>query len=295
MTGLLRGIRIALALFVAGAASASAQARIEVVATFTILADMTAAIGGDRVAVTSLVGPNGDAHVFEPSPADARAIAGADIVIVNGLGFEGWIDRLIEAAAFRGPVVEASATILPHAMAGEDHGDPHAWQSIANARIYAANLAGALIGVDPAGAEVYRANLAAYLGELDAVEAEIVTTVAALPPNRRTIITSHDAFGYFAAAYGILFLAPQGISTEAEPTAADVAALIRQIRAQDIRAIFVETITDPRLIEQIAHETGAILGGPLFSDALSDLSGLAATYLAMMRHNIRTIAAALRL
>jgi len=209
------------------------------------------------------------------------------------------MDRLVASVGYAGPVIMASSGVTPLPFEEDDpdhaHGDdPHAWQSVANVRVYVSNIAEALIAADPAGEAAYRANLAAYLAELDALEAEIVAAVTALPEANRTIITSHDAFGYFAHAYGLTFLAPVGVSTEAEATPAAVAALIDQIRATGVRAVFIETMTDPRLIEQIAAETGAVIGGDLYADALSPPGGPAPTYLAMMRHNIETIAAALR-
>lgn len=282
---------------------AQAQDKLAVVASFSILGDMVARVGGDRVALRTLVGPDGDAHVYEPTPVDAQTVANAQLVIVNGLGFEGWLDRLIAASEFKGPVVVATTGIAPREIAqtpeadhpGHDHGDidPHAWQTLANARIYVANIQAGLTAADPAGAAVYAANAAAYRAQIDAVEAEIAAAIAALPANRRAIVTSHDAFGYFGAAYGLSFLAPEGISTESEASAQDVAALITQIKAESIPAVFMENISDPRLLQRIVAETGAAVGGTLFSDALSPPNGPAASYLDMMRHNTRTLTAAL--
>jgi zinc/manganese transport system substrate-binding protein len=294
--------------------SAFAQGKLTVVASFSILSDMVAEVGGDRVAVTTLVGPDGDAHVYQPTPADARMIAGASLVVVNGLGFEGWLDRLIEASEYKGSVVTATAGVTGLEMAEEghdehaegeahaedeaadDHGgtDPHAWQSLANARLYVANIEAGLVAADPEGAAIYAANAVAYLAEIDAVEAEVVAAIAALPEARRSVVTSHDAFGYFAAAYGLTFHAPEGVSTESEASAADVAALITQMKAESITAVFVENISDSRLLEQITAETGARVGGTLFSDALSGPDGPASTYLNMMRHNTTTLTAALK-
>lgn len=284
--------------------AALAEAPLKVVASFSILGDMAARVGGDRVAMTVLVGPDGDAHVYQPTPADARAVAGADLVLVNGLGFEGWIDRLIAASGYKGPVVAAAAGVDTlaveeddgHAHAhGHSHGavDPHAWQSLPNAALYVKAIANALAEADPQGTPAYFANRDAYLAEIAALEAEVAAAVAALPPDRRVVVTSHDAFGYFERDHGLRFLAPQGVSTEAEASAADVAALIRQIRAERIPAVFVETIADPRLLEQIRRETGASIGGALYSDALSGPDGPAPTYLALMRHNLATLTAAL--
>ena len=293
---------------------AFAQDKLPVVASFSILGDMVAEVGGDRVMVSTLVGPDGDAHVYEPTPADAQTVAAASVVFVNGLAFEGWLDRLIEASEYKGPVVVATDGITALEMAeehhegeeehaegeaeaeGHDHGgtDPHAWQSVENARIYVSNITAALITADPQGEEVYTANASAYLAELTALEAEIQAAMVALPESRRSVVTSHDAFGYFAAAYGMTFHAPEGISTEAEASAADVAALITQMKAEGIPAVFMENISDSRLLEQITAETGAKVGGTLFSDALSGPDGPASTYLDMMRHNVATLSVALK-
>ncbi len=278
-----------------GSAAAQADVPIKVVASFSILGDMVQQVGEDRVQLTTLVGPDGDAHVYQPTPADARAVAETQLLIVNGMGFEGWMDRLTEASGYKGQVVTATTGVEPLAI--EDHGDseidPHAWQSLANARIYVRNIADGLAAVDPAGAKTYRSNAAHYLKEIDAIEAQVREAVASLPAERRKVVTSHDAFGYFSAAYGIEFLAPVGFSTEAEASAGDVAKLIRQIEQDKITAFFVENISDRRLIDQIVRETGARIGGTLYSDALSGADGPAGTYLGMMRHNIKTLVAVL--
>lgn len=278
-----------------GSVLARADGPVDVVATFSILGDMVRQVGGDRVHVTTLVGPDGDAHVYQPTPADARAVAGAKLLVVNGLGFEGWIDRLTEASGYKGRVVTATAGVEPRGMADHDHGeiDPHAWQSLANARIYVRNIADGLAAIDPAGAEIYRSNAARYMKEIDAVEAQVREAIDSLPVERRKVVTSHDAFGYLSAAYGIEIHAPVGFSTEAEASAGDVARLIRQIYKEKIPAVFVENISDRRLLDQIVRETGAQIGGTLYSDALSKADGPAGTYLGMMRHNIRTLVAAL--
>ncbi|MCJ2067276.1 metal ABC transporter substrate-binding protein [Methylobacterium sp. J-030] len=278
---------------------------VRAVATFSILGDLVRAVGGARVTVSTLVGPESDAHGFSPSPADARKLAEADIVFVNGLGLEGWLDRLIRASGTRAPVVVVSAGVTPipaqdahaHAAGEHDHGDqavdPHAWQSVANVRIYVANIRDGLAKVDPAHAEGYRNAAADYLLKLDGLEKEVRATIDGIPPERRRIITTHDAFGYFAAAYGLRFVAPQGVSTESEASPRDVAAIIRQIRQDRIPAVFLENISDPRQMEQIARESGARIGGRVYSDALSGPHGPAPTYLDMMRSNLRAFAAAL--
>jgi zinc/manganese transport system substrate-binding protein len=301
-----RIILVALCAAVAGALStaAPAQEKLPVVASFSILGDFVKNVGGDRVSVALLVGPEGDAHVYQPSPADAKKLAGAKVVFVNGFKFEGWIDRLIKASGTKANVVVATKGITPREMEddneskkGQTHEhagvDPHAWQSIANARIYVANIRDALMAADPDGREIYERNAADYLAKLAAVETEVKEGIAKIPAERRRIITSHDAFGYFGAAYGFEFIAPQGVSTETEASARDVAKIIRQIKAQKIPAVFLENISDPRLMQRIAAETGAKIGGKIYSDALSAESGPASTYIDMMRHNIRQLSAAL--
>jgi zinc/manganese transport system substrate-binding protein len=283
------------ALLLIAPAGAFAQAdKLKVVASFSILADLVANVGGERIDLATLVGPDGDAHVYTPTPADAQRVGAAKLVVVNGLGFEGWIGRLAKASGSKAAVVEAATGAAALKESGAEHAvDPHAWQDVANAKIYVANIREALIGADPAGRAVYEANAAAYLAELDALEREVVATIARIPAERRRAITSHEAFGYFERAYGIDFVAPQGVSTDAEASAKDVARIIRQIRKEAIPAVFVETISDPRLARRIAEETGARIGERLYSDALSGPDGPAATYIAMMRHNIRALAAAL--
>ncbi|MEM6275434.1 MAG: zinc ABC transporter substrate-binding protein [Pseudomonadota bacterium] len=369
--------------------AAWADEPIPVVATFSILGDMVARIGGEHIALTTLVGPGGDAHVYQPTPQAAAAVAGAEVMFINGLEFEGWLERLAEAASFDGELIEATVGVEAiefgehdehgdhddhgdqasgedhdhdhdhgaeevadddhdhdhdhgeekvadadhdhdhdHGAeevadadhdhehdhdhgeemaskdhddhghgdhAGHDHGafDPHAWQAIENAVIYVDNIAAGLAKVDPENASTYYANRAAYVAELEALETEIDAMIASIPEDKRTIVTSHDAFGYMGAHYGLTFEAPVGLSTESEASAADVAELITQIREEGIAAVFVETITDNRLIEQIAAETGAVVGGTLYSDALSEADGPASTYVDMMRHNAMTLSEAL--
>lgn len=285
------------ALLLAG--PAVAQDRPKVIATFSILGDLVKNVGGERVEVTMLVGPNGDAHVYNPSPSDAKKLADAKVVVVNGLGYEGWIERLVRASASKAPIVVAAKGVKPRRTAGghghgHSHGsDPHAWQSVANVKIYAANIRDGLIAADPAGKPAYEANAAAYLAKLDALEREVRDTVARIPADRRRIITTHDAFGYFMDAYGLEFIAPQGVSTESQPSAKDLARIITQIKRQKIPAVFMENISDPRLLKRIADETGAKVGGTLYSDALTDEKGPAPTYIDLIRHNIKTLSAAL--
>lgn len=293
-----RSVLLGLAAGVGLPLPAFSQEKLPVVASFSILGDFVREVGGERVAVTTLVGPDGDAHVYSPTPADAKTVAGAKLVVVNGLKFEGWLTRLVKSSGTKATVATATTGITPLKMA-DDHGhghggeDPHAWQSVANAKLYVGNVRDALIAADPAGKASYEANAAAYQTKLDALEAEIKAAVARIPADRRKAITSHDAFGYFVKAYGIEFIAPQGVSTEAEASARDVGRIIRQIKAEKVPAVFLENITNPRLAEQIAKESGAKIGGRLYSDALSAADGPAGTYIAMMKHNISQIEKAL--
>jgi zinc/manganese transport system substrate-binding protein len=279
--------------FLALAASSPlyAQDRLNVVASFSIPGDFVRNVGGDRISVTTLVGPEGDVHVYTPSPADARKIADAKLLVINGLGLEGWLPRLLQASGSKAPIITVTKGIAPLKIGVE--ADPHAWQSVANARVYVANIRDALASVDPADAEVFRSQAQTYLGKLDALDREVREAVAKIPPSRRKVISTHDAFGYFASAYGIEFIAPVGVSTESEASARDIAKIITQIKTQRIPAVFLENISDPRLIRRIAAETGARVGGTLYSDSLTGEKGDAPTYIDMVRHNIRALTSAL--
>ena len=274
---------IFLAALLLPAACALADTRLKVVATFSILGDLVAEVGGDKVDLVVLVGPDTDAHAYQPKPADARALAAAKALVRNGLGFEGWIDRLAETVSFKGRQIVASA--------GVESKDPHCWQDVACARRYVANIVAGLAESDPANAGPYRARAAAYDARLGALDAWIKGEVARVPADRRKAITSHDSFGYFASAYGVTFHAARGVTTESEPSARDVAQLIRQVREQKIKALFLENMTNPMLVNQIARDSGATVGPPLYTDALSKTDGPAASYEAMMRHNVAALVA----
>lgn len=327
----IRTVGLAIALSLSAATSGLAVDKLPVVASFSILGDIVANVGGDRIALKSIVGPNGDAHVYQPTPTDAKTVANAAVVFINGAEFEGWIERLIKASGYKGPMVKATKGIKlleseahdddhdkheKHAKhddghdkkgqkaegrkeeAGHDHHDhgehdPHAWHDAKKAIIYVANVKDGLCQVDAAGCETYARNAAAYTKKLEALDAEVRQKLSGIAVAKRKIVTSHDAFGYFEKSYGVTILAPQGLSTESEASAADVAKLIDQIRKEGIRTVFVENVVDPRLIEQIARETGATIGGRLFGDALSEADGPAGTYVKMMRHNASLIAGAL--
>ncbi|OBQ89337.1 zinc ABC transporter substrate-binding protein AztC [Mesorhizobium sp. AA23] len=310
---MLKSFRAALALSVitlsAFATSSAFAAPLKVVTSFTVIADFAKNVGGDRVNITTIVGPDGDAHVYEPTPADAVAMAGADVVLVNGLHFEGFLQRLVDTSATKATIVTLTKGVTPIAFkpefadadaaegagtgGGKTVNDPHAFQSIANAKIYVKNIADAFCAADSAGCDSYKANAAAYTQKLDALEGEVTAAIQAIPEAKRVVITSHDAFGYFEHAYGLTFLAPQGISTDSEPSAADVAKLVNQVKQDKAAAIFIENITNPRLIEQIASETGIKVGGTLYSDALSPPDGPASTYIDMMHNNIEQFKGAL--
>jgi zinc/manganese transport system substrate-binding protein len=281
---------ICLALVMA-APAARAQQRLNVVASFSILGDFVKNVGGERVNVSTLVGPDGDVHVYTPAPSDARKIADAKLLVINGLGLEGWLPRLVQSAGGKAIIVTATEGIVPLKIGSA--ADPHAWQSVANAKIYVANIHEALVTADPAGAGIYRADTETYLAKLDALDREVREAIAQIPPARREVISTHRAFGYFAAAYGIDFIAPLGVSTESEPSARDIAAVITQIRTSRIPAVFLENISDVRLIQRIAAETGARVGGTLYSDSLTGEKGDAPTYIELVRHNIKALTSAL--
>jgi zinc/manganese transport system substrate-binding protein len=270
-----------------GATPASAESRLRVVATFSILGDLVREVGGEAVEVITLVGPDSDAHTYQPKPSDARSLAGAQVLVSNGLGFEGWIDRLADAAGFKGTRIVASAGAAPDV-------DPHCWQDVACARRYIANIAQGLAVADPANAAAYRGRAAQYDQQLAALDDWIRREIAGVPEARRQAITGHASFRYFARAYDVRFSAPTGYSTESEPTARDVANLIRQVRKQKIKALFIENMTNPALVAEIARDSGAVVGPRLYSDALSKPDGPAPTYEAMMRHNVSALVAGMQ-
>jgi len=310
---------------------AQADEPMPVVATFSILGDMVGRIGGEHISLTTLVGPDGDAHVYQPTPKDARSVSEAEVMFINGLDFEGWLERLAEAASFDGTLVTATKGI--DAIAFDDHDDhddhkdhddhddhkdhddhddhkdhddhddhhghnhgafdPHAWLSLDHAVTYVDNITAALATADPENAADYYSNRADYIAQIDSLSKEVAVMMSSIPEKKRTVVTPHDAFGYFSQTYDIKFVAPQGLSTDSEISASDVAELIEQIREEGISAVFIESITDNRMIEQIANETGAVVGGTLYSDALSAKEGPASTYLKMFRHNAVTISSVL--
>ncbi|TPG97492.1 metal ABC transporter substrate-binding protein [Pseudomonas caspiana] len=270
--------------------SLSAAEKLQVVTSFSILADMTHQVGGDHIQITNMVGPDADAHTYEPTPDDAKALLKAKLIIKNGLGFEPWLDRLVTSTETQAPVISASHGVIPRSLdeEGETIPDPHAWHNLANAELYISNISKALIAADPTNKADYERNSQAYLKQIYALLAEAKTKLGSLPPGNRKIVTSHDAFGYLGQAYGIDFMAPQGLSTEREPSAAEVAALITQIRQAKVKAVFMENIKDARLLKQIADESGAHIGGTLYSDALA-ATGPASTFVGMFEYNLNTL------
>lgn len=286
---------------------AQAQDKLPVTASFSILGDLVRVVGGERVAVTTLVGFDADAHTFEPKPADAKTLLASKLLVINGLGFEPWANRLSKSAGYKGSTVLASTGIQAQKMADTDakghahghaHGhaetDPHAWQNPIHVVTYVNNIAAALSKADPAGATLFQANAAAYAKELQALDAWAKAQFATIAPSKRKVITSHDAFGYFAAQYGIRFLAPQGVNTDTEPSAKQVAQLIQQIQREKIRAVFVENMANPKLVAQLSKDAGATVGGSLYADALSAPDQPGASYLQMMRHNVTQLVAGLQ-
>lgn len=274
--------------------TAQAADKLPVVASFSILRDITQQIGGDHIAVIGMVGPDADAHTYEPTPDDAKALLNAKLIVKNGLGFEPWLDRLVTSTETKAPVVTASKGVISHTMVddGETIPDPHAWHNLANAELYVNNITKALIQVDPANKDDYTRNSQAYLKVIHGLLAEAKVKLGNLPAGNRRIVTSHDAFGYLGQAYGIQFMAPQGLSTEREPSAAEVATLITQIRKDKVKAVFMENIKDARLLQQIADESGAQIGGTLYSDALA-AEGPASTFTGLFEYNMNTLHAAL--
>lgn len=307
--------RVLLGAMVAAAATGAsfAQAPVRVVTSTTILADFVRAVGGERVSVASLVPANADAHVYQPTPADGRALAAAGLVVFNGFGLEGaGFSRLVRASGYRGTLVNAADGIaIVRAPGRHDHGhgggraqrevvapggvpDPHGWQNVANATVYARNIAAALARVDGAGAAVYQANAARFAQRMAELDAWVRSRIAAVPAPKRRVITTHEAFSYFGAAYGVEFIAAQGVSSEREPSAAQIARVIVQARRENVRALFIENMTNPRAVEQIARELGAPVGGTLYADALSGPDGPAPTYEALVRHNVEALVAGMQ-
>ena len=274
-----------------GSLPAMAHEKLKVVASFSILGDMVRQVTGDLAEVTTIVGPDADAHVYTPNASDAKAVTNAQVVFVNGLGFETWSKTLIENSGTKATVFVATRGIEPLKVDGEI--DPHAWNALTNGMIYVTNIAEGMAQADPEHAAIYRQNAEAYIARLKTLDEKAKAKLGNLPKDKRTVVTGHDAFGYLAHAYGLTFLAPVGIDTESEPSAKELAALIDHLKQKGAGALFVENITSPALVEQISRETGIEIGGRLFSDALSEKGGPATSYEKMFEHNLGAIIHAL--
>lgn len=277
-------------------ATPALAAPLPVTASFSILGDMVQQVGGDKVVVTTIVGPDDDTHVYEPTPSDVKKLLGGKAFFVNGLGFEGWMQRLVQSAGYAGQVVVATTGIAPRQLDedGQTVEDPHAWQSLANGLIYVDNILKGLCAADAEDCDSFTANAAAYKAKISALDAQVKAEIAAVPEDKRKVITTHDAFGYFGAEYGVTFLAAEGLSTDAEPSAAELAALVTQLKSADVKAIFLENMSDPRLLEQIARETGATIGGELFADALTKPGEGGEHYLDIATHNAAALVAGMK-
>jgi ABC-type Zn uptake system ZnuABC Zn-binding protein ZnuA len=295
------------------AQSPTAGAPVQAVASFSILGDLVENVGREAVEITTLIGPGVDAHTYDPAPADLVVLAEADVIFENGLGFEPWLDQFFASAQPPGARVIVTEGITPRAAGenddhageeqpeqdgGQEHGqyDPHVWHDVANVIVMVGNIRDALVAADPARAQLYEANAAAYIDELNALHASIREQVDTLPAERRKLVTSHDTFGYFAAAYGfeVLGTALGSLSTEAgDPSARDIATLITEIEDAGVPAIFAENVANPDLMESIAAEAGVKLAPPLYTDALGPPGSPGETYIGMMRSNVATIVTAL--
>lgn len=292
----MKKLAVALALSAAFIAPQVMAQTVNTVASFSVLADIVKEVGGEHVSVKSLVGPNGDPHSFEPSPQDSVALAKADVVFVSGLGLEGWMDRLVSASGYKGTIEVASKGINTRTM--EEEGkritDPHAWNSMKNGEVYATNVMNALIAADPQDADYFRQRGATYIAQLEKLDKWAASAFAAVPADKRKVLTSHDAFGYFGERYHVTFLSPVGFSTESEASASDVAGLVNQLKKDHIQRYFIENQTDPRLVKQIASATGAEPGGELFPEALTEKGGEADTYVAAFTHNVNAMLASMK-
>ena len=296
----LRCIIVLAALLLAGPARAAE--RVTVVATFSVIADMLANVGGDHLNIKTIVGAGGDCELYQPTAADVATIASARAVFLNDLNeeFEPWLDPLLKQALFKGMKVVVSRGVRTM-TAEEEHPvsgrqlpaaiDQHAWLDPRNGVIYVRNIAEALIRLDPAGAADYRARAASYTQQIQAADDWARREIASVPAAKRRALASHDSLQYIANAYGITLLAVNGWTNRSEPSAAELAKLARQIRAERVKALFLDSITDPRAMQRIADETGAVIGGTLYGDSLSPAPGEADSYLKMLRHDVSILKA----
>jgi ABC-type Zn uptake system ZnuABC Zn-binding protein ZnuA len=284
------------------AGPAAAADRIPVVASFSVIADMLGKVGGDRIDIMTIVGPGGDCELYQPTPADVATVARARAVFINDLNeeFEPWLEPLLKQGRFTGAKVVVSRNVQT-LTAEEEHPvsgrqlpsaiDQHAWLDPRNGVIYVRNITAALVRLDPADAAEYRGRSAAYTKEIQATDDWSRKEIAGVPPEKRRALASHDSLQYLANAYGITLLAVNGWTNKSEPSAAELAKLAQQIRASHVKALFLDSITDPRAIERIAGETGAEIGGTLYGDTLSPKGGEADSYIQMLRHDVSTLKA----
>jgi zinc/manganese transport system substrate-binding protein len=278
--------------------TASAKPPLKIVTTFSILGDVVKQVVGKSAEVDVLVGPNADVHVYEPKPRDAQEVGAANLVVFNGLGLEGWLPRLVAASASKALRVVATDGLQPirnrSTHAQDLKFDPHCWQDVSAVRQYVANIARGLKAVDAENASFYGQRASAYDARLVTLDTWIHQQIETIPPGRRKVVTGHEAFAYFGRAYGVEFHSPLGVSTEGEPSARDMAAIISMARKEKIKALFIGNLTNPALLEQIARDADVVAGPVLYSDALSMPDGPAPTYEAMMRYNTTTLVAGMQ-
>ncbi len=291
---MLRRFVLLLTLLASFTPSYAYAAKLRVVVTFSVLGDIVSRIGGDNIEVTTLVGPNADAHAFEPTPEAVKALENADLVVVNGISFEGWMGRLIVSSGYSGPVVVAAKNVTSLAVNDKLDLDPHAWQSISNVQTYIDNIRDAFIEADRPHSAKYKENAELFARELQGLEYWIKQQINSVPEDKRVVITTHDAFQYFGRYYGVRFLAPAGVTNESSPSAANLAKIEDQMRKEQIRAVFFENVNDDKLMKQLQQDVGAFIGGTLYTDALSGPNGPAPTYIAMMKHNVTQLVAGMQ-
>ncbi len=267
---------------------------LKIVATATIMADMTKNIVGDQSVVHCIVPAGADPHVYDPTPADAKLIADADLIIQNGLTFEGWLSELISNSGTKAKVITLTEGVdVIGSLDYTNSNDPHAWMNAANALVYIKNIKDALVEINPKNEEVYNFNYGVYKQQIEQLDNYILKEIQKIPENRRILITSHDAFQYYGKKYGIRLEAIQGTSTEAEAQTSDIIRLTKTIKENNIPAVFIESTINPKLLKGLAKENDIVVGGELFADSLGDEESEAATYLDMLRYNTDVIVAAL--
>ena len=273
---------------------AAQEAKPLVVASASIFADMAREIGGDAVEVRSIVPIGGDPHLHEPTPSDATLVNSADLILRNGLTFEGWLNELIAYSGSDAEVVTITEGIRPiESLDYANATDPHAWMDASLGLIYLRNIKNALVRLDSANREMFELNYEVYRRQIRALDDEIRTAVQRIPEGQRVLITSHDAFQYFGRRYGLALEAVLGVSTDAEVQTSDIARLTRTLQARRVPAIFIESTINPKLLQQIASDNGVCIGGSLYADSLGDAESPAPTYYDMLRHNADVIVAAL--